>query len=251
MPDDKVSPEFTKNPSSRLTNLHSHVRMDLGPASVADAIYRQLQAIEVEEPKIVSIEYAHIYADDLPNIEQKLSVECTREVCDRFRTLGVKVRLEVFVDDYNTTQNTLDVTDIQEFLQSAGLEPQFIASESALVESATALLDEAGRAGAGGRQFLQKRGRVPCSALIAAWYLARLNLIDSKSLLLAGTLDAWRSSVPQILLSVLPDYYQGVEEQARRLLGSARSDLALDRISTFYFPSVQSEASDLRAIELE
>jgi hypothetical protein len=77
---------------------------------------------------------------------------------------------------------------------------------------------------------------VPCSALVAAWYLERFRSNPEQKILLHGDSMEWFTSRPTLLISVLPEKYLEVEKLARRLISAHPQQLlSTDRVVTISF----------------
>ncbi len=199
----------------------------------------------------VSIEYAHIYSDEEPNDEHRRSTEAACLLADVFHEAGWKVSLEVLIDDYNVEQSVLDVTDFQAFLANAGLAPDLIASEIALVPLAITTIEQAVPGAKSACSFLDRTGKVPCSALIAIWYAVRLGKLTAPAnLYLRGDVTERDRSAPGLLIGVLPEKYSDVERSARSLTKGLVGSDGLRRIAPMFIadlsdPSMSAGTSSI------
>lgn len=123
----------------------------------------------------VSLEFGHIYVDEEPSSAHSLGVSLAKHLRTGYEDAGHIVELELLIDDYNPQQSSLDVARYVASLDGSGMRPTTITFESELVPAAERLLRFTRRRVARSYiQYFEKKGKMPCSVLVAAWYLRRL-----------------------------------------------------------------------------
>lgn len=158
---------------------------------------------------MISVEYAHIYADKPLSSEQVESIERLPDLS------GEEAQFVVMLDDYNAPSYAGQAMDLGFTLERCGKEPDAIYRESSLVGAAAALLAQLpARESRQIHKWVRKKGKFPCSLLTAAWYAMRLGKIPAHP-------DSYRGRIIEPadrLVNVLPVYYEANERKAFELL---------------------------------
>jgi hypothetical protein len=186
----------------------------------------------------ICIEFAHTYIDETPGSEQRVSSYLANALTKHFAIDGITVRSVVLLDDYNPVREVTSPQSLEAVLAEMGSTPDFIASESALVPLAAELINRGGRACRSARRFHDRRGRMPCSALVAAWNRMRLaSHTPPMNLLYKGTPAEWSEGSADLVVTLLPARYAGVEAQADAMVGETMGAEDLKRFVRIYHPS--------------
>lgn len=183
-----------------------------------------------------NIEYAHIYTDESFGREHKRSIKELHDVTERLRKLKKSYVLTVLIDEYNPIQHRLSVKKFLNKLAQLGSEPDYVGFESKLASDKDLLLNEMDKKiKKEYEKYLRKHGKIPCSLLIALWYLKRLGFIKIKSDELIHLKKDNKPFVARKIITILPRRYQGVEMKALKIIKSTRFKKYLDNIQNIFF----------------
>jgi hypothetical protein len=184
---------------------------------------------------LVSIEFAHIYADEVPSAEHFESAGFAADLKRSLEQENWRVRLDVLIDDYNTRDTTLDLPGFVHLLDSWGAPPDVVGSEASLVPAAEDLLANSSRASRSARQYLASHGRMPCSALLTSWHLLRLlGGRPPSGFFLHGQPSAWNTDGADLLINILHPRSAEVEMKALPLMSTRVGPSLQDRITEVY-----------------
>jgi hypothetical protein len=180
----------------------------------------------------ISVEFAHVYADEQLGAEQDLSaVEAARISAEHD-----DVQRVVLVDDYNAVVAPQRLGALLAELRELAPPEDVIASEAALAPAAQMLLRSmaAGRERRSIERYVRDRRRWPCSLLTAAWYLVRLGELPAPERLFL-TSDPLRPAAE--LVNLLPARFGESERRAMALLGASSFAACASRIHTRLLPA--------------
>ena len=111
----------------------------------------------------VSLEFAHIYADEPIGPEHLVAAQTMVDVRSEMEAQGLAVSTTVLVDDYNPVYKPLDVGHFIRTLGSLGANPDWVSSEAALVPFGHELLDHLPRRTRRSQErYLDSAGRLSC-----------------------------------------------------------------------------------------
>jgi hypothetical protein len=165
----------------------------------------------------VSVEFAHIYADEAFGDEQIAGARELLRQARRMAVTGQTYSLAVLIDDYNPAVNTLDTSDFVRSLAAHGAAPDHVVLESSIAPIAQEFLRSVSRRE---RRSLERhaesRGRMPCALLLAAWHLIRLGAPVSAPVAAAGWPPAGDES-----LTILPARFAPVEDRALEIIDAS------------------------------
>lgn len=184
-----------------------------------------------------NIEYAHIYADKEFGSEQKQSIEILHDTINKLKLSKKRYVLSVLIDDYNPKKHVLDINKFLISLEKLGAKPDFIYFESDLVPYYKFILDHmTPRLHKEYKKYIEKNNKIPCSLLIALWYLKRLDIIETKSKELPYPKQKpIKKFAAGKIINILPERYQEVEEKGRKIIASTRFKNRLNDISDIFF----------------
>lgn len=134
----------------------------------------------------VTIEAGHIYADQVPGLEQREGFTVACGICKRLSEEGITPRRIVFVDDYNVEKDGFSLSGYLDFATDCGFVPDNVFWESEMTRHAEALIGkllEQGQLDNGEGQKLltvkqgiklrHSNGRYTCTVLDTAFHLER------------------------------------------------------------------------------
>jgi len=192
-----------------------------------------------------SIEYSHIYLNETFSDEHRHSAEIARNLAQRLDDEGSSYSLNIMVDDYNASDEILDTVDLIDQLDQLGVPPEFMVFESELASYQQQLIDsiEVRRLKTEYERYIQRHNKIPCSFMIAVWYLLRLGVFETTLLNSVANSDKDRTRfVGKKLITVLPDRFKGVESKARKILAVTPHKDILDRIENIYYDANEEVA---------
>jgi hypothetical protein len=181
----------------------------------------------------VSIEFSHIYADQVVGCHQLQAVALLRDEKGLLEERGMSVSSVILLDDLHVSHHHTRVEDVAACMQALGAQVDAVVPESALCAAAKrfistlpkgALLYEPFRRAAKRVLFAQTAaGRIAlgsitqrpfeptCALLVATWHLARLGRISVE-----GVPRAER------VMSIVEERYREVESKALALIALSR-----------------------------
>ncbi len=183
-----------------------------------------------------SIEYAHIYTDQLFGKEQKRGIEELQNVIGILKRLGKRYVLTVLVDEYNPIRHRLNIKKFLDKLASLNAQPDFVGFESQLVPDKDLLMQEINKKTKREYEnYIQKHKKIPCSFLIALWYLKRLGLLKIRGPELDSLKEPSQPFVAKKIITILPRKYQAVEMKALKIIEATRFKRYLENILNIFF----------------
>jgi hypothetical protein len=184
------------------------------------------------------IEYSHIYTDEAFNWEHLLGVETLRGIVNTIEERGDSHVLTVLIDNYNPSNHVLDIGGFQTDLALLGAQPDYVGLEAQLVHYKDDLLQSITKPRLQNtyRKYIEQKGKVPCSFLVAIWYLGRLGVypLHQTGVYAKTSLRPVEFSSEHII-NILPRRYRKVELQALEIIESTPyRDLARNISSIFH-----------------
>ncbi len=184
-----------------------------------------------------NIEYAHIYSDEKFGPPQELSIQILHSVINELKQKKKSYVLTVLIDDYNPQKQILGIQELIANLKRLKAKPDFIGFESKLVQYSNFLLKEMSpRLQKNYIKYIEKNKKIPCSMLIAIWYLKRLGLIKIQPEELKHlSKDSKKSFVAKKIITILPKRYQKVEKKGLEIIASTKFKNRLCDIENIFF----------------
>lgn len=169
-----------------------------------------------------SIEFAHIYIDEVFNGNHHESITVLKELESNTDVRFSKV---VLIDDYNAESNEFSVDHFLNSINQKGANTDFYVFESDLVPLADVLLAsiEKPKIARMYNSYIERKGKYPCSLLTATWYLVRLGRIDGGDILHIYNTDLNRENiVADRLINILPTSFKEVEKDVHKLISHSK-----------------------------
>ena len=187
-----------------------------------------------------SIEYAHIYADEQFSPEHRAATEELSRVLGAFHPRNDTYALAVLIDDYNPAQHTLKQDEFIGHLTALGARPDYIGLEAKLVAYKDHLVNAITKPKVRReyQRYLDRRPKLPCSFLVAIWYLIRLDAISSTDSAVYRKVGSTSVAFgAHRLINILPHYFRAVEDQAMSLIRATSYRDRADDISARFYQS--------------
>lgn len=188
-----------------------------------------------------SIEFAHIYADEVFGDEQAKSIDIAKEVIESLKEQRRSFVTSILIDDYNPSELTLDEEEFLKWVRSFGIDIDFVGHEAGFAPISDALLTEIpksklkleyfhghqknvlllhGKHNIGLKEYRGKLTKHTCSILSAAWTLCRLGIYKSPS----GSITSL-SGKPfsaNKIITILPEKYKEGENKVLDIIKSTK-----------------------------
>lgn len=194
----------------------------------------------------VSIEFSHIYADQVIGQEQIQGLSLLRREKLELAALGKRVSSVILLDDLHVARHYTGVEDVAKAMRGLGERVDAVVAESALRGAAKRFITQLPKKELFYEPFRRAAKRVifartsegavalgsittrpfepTCALLVATWNLARLGRID-----VAGVPRAER------VVSIVEDRYREVERKAVALIRLSRFASDTTRISHIFY----------------
>jgi hypothetical protein len=183
-----------------------------------------------------NIEYAHIYTNERFGIEHIKSIKKLHNIINKLKQLNKTYVLTVLIDEYNPTRHGLDIKGFLEKLNELNAKPDFVGFESQLTSYKDLLLKEIkGKMKKEYKNYIEKRGKIPCSFLIAIWHLKRLGLIPIKKGELNNLTKNNNVFTAEKIITILPKKYQEVEKKALKIIKSTKFKAWVKNIENIFY----------------
>lgn len=203
----------------------------------------------------LSIELAHIYADQDFSDEQRMSIDHAQKVIDQFKSQGAVVTT-VLIDDLHVEQTSLDVDGYVKTLEEKGIIVDQVVFEGKLSPISDHIIRILPHDRLKWESFKRGQRRVlnfhsdsgeviglkiirddreehTCAILSAAWSLCRLGIypFPPESIMnLTG-----KSTYGVNVVSVLHGKFEGVERKVLTLIKACGFDLVVPRLNHIFF----------------
>jgi hypothetical protein len=190
----------------------------------------------------IIIEAGHIYADQNPGEEEIQGAKIGASLSLLFKQAGFEVSNMLFVDNYNASQNTLDIDSYVNFLKSLGFNPDKILYEADFQSDAQDIINHLEKQGViyedNGIIKLQKKkihlydtakDKYSCALLDAALYIAKQDSSDSS-------------------VTVLPLDYKSQQKNTMKILQALGVDTSSLKQKYFQTPD-KSNVSPLNSVD--
>jgi len=183
-----------------------------------------------------NIEFAHIYSDKKFGAEQKKSIEILKAVILKCLKKRLTFSCCVLIDDYNPKIKKLQLKSFLYELDRHNIYPHFIGFESKLVEKKFFLLNNIKnqKIKRNYLKYIKNKKHVPCSFLVAVWYLYRLGLLNLSS----GIYKCYRHSNifhGEKIINILHEKYRKSEEDAMEILRYSKFSDQIKNIETIFY----------------
>ena len=189
-----------------------------------------------------SIEFFHIYTDEKINGSHKASLNYLKEAT---RAWNLRSSLIVLIDNYNPVKHTLKTEEVIRYLESYGYNDVFYAFEADMVGNAKVLLEQINspKLKKSYINYVESKGKYPCSLLTATWYLTRLGEFTDVDMIKSTSGKTYEPT--ERLLNILPANYKEVEERALKVIKNSPWSENVDKIQDLFYPNGTHRKIDL------
>lgn len=187
--------------------------------------------------KDYNIEYAHIYTNEKFGLEHEKSIETLKDVIKKLKRLKKSYVLSVLIDEYNPINSILNIKGFLANLEKFDASPDFVCFESKLARDYEILLKEMkDPLQKEYIKYIGKHKKIPCSFLIAIWYLKRLGLlrIGKEELSYLGG-NPQKTFAAKKVITILPKRYKKIEMKGLEIIASTRFKKHIEDILNIFF----------------
>lgn len=172
-----------------------------------------LEWIKKNKPQSVCIESAHIYMNEYPSDQHKLSAKIGSRLTDEIEKENCLVSKHLFIDNYNPDPSDfkLDVDAFMDILKDCGFKPDIVTFETSLEIPAKNLLSELEEDITHHEHYiclnqkqirLMSHGRPTCNLLDTALYVAKLSMFGLSITILPNSFKEQQKKVRMVLRSL-------------------------------------------------
>ena len=181
-----------------------------------------------------NIEFAHIYINENFTSEHYQSCKIAKDKKEELIKQGKNTVFTVLIDDYNPSDNILDIDGFFKEIEALGAKPDYAVYESKLTFYKDTILSEMnGRIKKQYERYICNRGKCPCSFLIAIWHLIRLGLFNTDPII--KNLKEKPFAAKKII-TILPQRYAGIEKRALEIIESTKyKNLVKNKLDYIFF----------------
>ena len=193
---------------------------------------------KTKDQTIFSLEFCHIYTNEIFSAEHKRSLDKAKLYSNQ---LGKdNFQLCVLIDNYNSTEDLLDLDSFFENLRNEGLFPDYYAFESDMAVHRDELLNMINdkTIKKNYRRYINGKDKLPCSFMTAIWYFVRLGVLDSSKIV--KNTGSKKFTPATDLINVLPERFRAVEAKTRELIEATPQNKYLGSIDYMFFDSLES-----------
>ena len=183
-----------------------------------------------------SVEFSHIYTNEAFSDEHRQSILNLKKYLPKLKDDDFQTC--VFIDNYNSTEDLLDVGDFLESLESEGVQPDYFAFEADMAKYTERLLaiiqDE--RLRKSYEKYISKKNILPCSFMTSIWYLIRLGVFEKDAIVQ----NSKGFAPAETLINILPERFRTVEAKTLEIINSTNNLDAIGKVDYVFYSSNNS-----------
>lgn len=188
-----------------------------------------------------SVEFSHIYTNEAFSDEHRQSIQNLKKYLPKLSDEDFQTC--VFIDNYNSTEDLLDVSAFLRVLKSEGVQPDYYAFEADMAKYTDRLLaaiqDE--RLRKSYERYITKRNILPCSFMTAIWYLIRLGVFEKDAIVQ----NSKKFAPAETIINILPERFRTVEAKTLEIINSTKNTDAIGRVDYVFYSSSNSNGPTL------
>lgn len=191
--------------------------------------------------KKFSVEFSHIYTNEAFSGEHRQSIQNLKEYLPKLKDEDFQTC--VFIDNYNSTEDLLDVDDFLVRLKNEGVQPDYYAYEADMAKYTEKLLGiiQDDRLRKSYEKYISKKNSLPCSFMTAIWYLIRLGVFEKDAIVHNS-----KAFVPaEELINILPERFRTVEAKTLDILTSTNNPRAIGKVDYLFYSSGKTNGPSL------
>lgn len=183
-----------------------------------------------------NIEFSHIYSDKKFGKEQEESVQILKTKTMNFLKEHKTYSTCVLIDEYNSKNDSLDISILLRELNKRNVFPNFIGLESRLILKKDFLLKniENKKIKREYEKYINKNNRIPCSFLVAVWYLCRLGYLDLHKEIYS-CYDRSDIFHGKQIINILSEKYENLEKRTIEIISNTKFANCIKNIETIFY----------------
>ncbi|MCM8803621.1 MAG: hypothetical protein NC827_10030 [Candidatus Omnitrophica bacterium] len=184
-----------------------------------------------------NIEYSHIYTNETFGDLHKKSVVILKNLIKKLKKRERSYTLSVLIDDYTPTTHLLNIKEFLLQLKNLGAYPDYVMYESKLANLKELLLKNImdWKTKNSCISYIKRKNKLPCSFLVAIWYLARLGRLPIEPHLFLEK-NSKRTFAARQIISILPKKYQSTSEvKAQKIIENSIFRNEIGKIKYIYY----------------
>lgn len=184
-----------------------------------------------------NIEFAHIYVNEDVTREHFEASWITKQFIEKLEQEKQSYSTVVLIDNYNPTENLLNVDEFLQTVKSHGLIPDYLVYEADLVAYKDQVLGNIQnlRLQKNYTNYINHKNKIPCSFLIVIWHLLRLGVLKIDPAILHPIKQNPAPFLASRLQTILPKRYESVERKAQELIQHSLYKETLEKIDYTFF----------------
>ena len=197
--------------------------------------------IQPTSDTLYSLEFCHIYTNETFSREHLRSLEKAKYYYAQLPK--GKVLLNVLIDNYNSTEDLLDIQDFFTTLAEYDVVVDYYAFESDMAKYKNNLLEiiEDKKVLKNYKRYIDVKNKLPCSFMTAIWYFVRLGIFEADGIV--HNLDGENFQTATELINVLPERFRAVEAQTRTLIEATPHKSVLSQIDYMFFDTLSENGN--------
>ena len=202
-----------------------------------------------------NIEFAHIYADEGFNEEQRKSIDVAKKIISKIREKGNTYCCTILIDDYHPTFSSLDVEKLIARIKSVGFPVDHVGFEGKLVGEGNKLLENIPEEMKKTEIFhkpekkvvcLVEKGekigledkfefcnRHTCALLSATWSLIRLGKLNHSNIGIISKTE--KPFIAHKIITILPKTFEHTEQKVIEIIKESNFSHDVNNISYEFF----------------
>lgn len=188
-----------------------------------------------------SVEFSHIYTNEAFSEEHRLSVDMLKKYLPKIKK--EEFQTCVFIDNYNSTEDLLNVGDFITELEKVGARPDYYAYEADMAKYVDKLfgLIKNKRLRKSYENYISKKNILPCSFMTTIWYFIRLGIFDEDAIVKNG-----HGFFPaEELINILPERFRTVESKTLEIVASTELPEAIGKVDYVFYSSRNTNGPSL------
>ena len=180
-----------------------------------------------------SVEISHIYINETFSREHEESIEKFHKYS---KNIDGPMSSVVLIDNYNPSEDLLDLEDFIQKLTDKNAAPDFLGFEANMEPYKERMLDAITdrRLKSSYARYIDGKNKLPCSFMTAIWYLIRLGHFEPGPAEIRQ-MNGKEFIPAKYLINILPERFRAVEAKTLELLAnSIYSDIAYNVDFIFY-----------------
>lgn len=183
-----------------------------------------------------SVEFSHIYTNEAFSEEHRQSIQNLKKYLPKLKDEDFQTC--VFIDNYNSTEDLLNVDDFLRNLKHEGVRPDYYAFEADMAKYTEQLLAiiQDDRLRKSYERYISKKNILPCSFMTSIWYLIRLGVFE-KDAIVQNSKDF---APAETLINILPERFRAVEAKTLEIINSTNNPDAIGKVDYVFYSSNNS-----------